>query len=994
MAENIKCYKSFQQRILNDDEFDKMINQKDKILLESEIATYKNLNGDTKVFVGCGSEDENNFRELLLKHDIRNIGFINSLTGEQTIQYVTAQSEEEIAKLGEGIFKVEFNHGQTSPYTLNDGIMTTDVPPISGVTPSPEPGDVVINGPVYYEEFYIFNNLGVYSSVNDLGSLKKTQIKVSIKGIFVRDVEILSDANETVNLGEWSKIPYIENEDVLNKITEEFFNKLQYGIIPTVACTSEEEVALLSFDYKTFWKYYGDCNKVSHYDYSLLKVTLAKQDDFLGIVTTYTPFYLFTKLKPYDSLADVILDFVEYFQVKLSAEGIFSRTVKIGINCTNYNAGILGATDTENYGEVLEMTEWKNLISDNNFTDEMRNQIHSHLNQAILDNIKQEDIDKWNTEENYGIELTEIGGFQGINKTQHLGGEEFVDSLALTEGSFAIGNETIAGRRGFKIQYGETPLLMYGVNKDTDFPAFIRLTDDGDNSKTKEELEKLVIAAEFTSADNNIYTHNTGINFSYTTKSKSNKSCATLVVKTIIIDECKLANISYLNSNTEKDIDSSTNKKKEKEYLNYKTTSGYSSSDPNHRFTFSIWANDYPEIGTKSIAHSSISLNKETKATGDNTFAVGKKAEARGDYSSAFGTGTVAGQENQSVRGKYNKIYDLPTEYIDENGKWTNPKQYLDIVGNGTSKARSNAYELDSSGNGYFAGNVYRNGNKRLIDIDEFDSYKVENNTKINNDKTELNDRITALNKSTDERLDKLEAGDTLYTNIPTITNYKGDLLKYTANEESDIRNFPLQLSNIQIAVTDNGRYTELHTLSDKENECLNLKNKRYCISYITPEINGVWYKVELLNVNFNLGSSYCYVDTNNINNFESKIAYKYNVELNNWTEIEYTEFANTYSGNRKSFVFIKSLNENIENNIPQGAGTFTVYEQITTNYEDIFIFDGIRWNKIYNNSPKGGASENRPSNPAIGQQYFDTEINKPIWYNGTTWVDYNGVIC
>lgn len=32
-----------------------------------------------------------------------------------------------------------------------------------------------------------------------------------------------------------------------------------------------------------------------------------------------------------------------------------------------------------------------------------------------------------------------------------------------------------------------------------------------------------------------------------------------------------------------------------------------------------------------------------------------------------------------------------------------------------------------------------------------------------------------------------------------------------------------------------------------------------------------------------------------------------------------------------------------------------------------------------------------RPSNPLIGQQCFDTTISKPIWFNGTTWVDSTG---
>ncbi len=38
-----------------------------------------------------------------------------------------------------------------------------------------------------------------------------------------------------------------------------------------------------------------------------------------------------------------------------------------------------------------------------------------------------------------------------------------------------------------------------------------------------------------------------------------------------------------------------------------------------------------------------------------------------------------------------------------------------------------------------------------------------------------------------------------------------------------------------------------------------------------------------------------------------------------------------------------------------------------------------------------GGSSASRPSNPVLYQCYFDTTINKPIWWNGSNWVDALG---
>lgn len=37
------------------------------------------------------------------------------------------------------------------------------------------------------------------------------------------------------------------------------------------------------------------------------------------------------------------------------------------------------------------------------------------------------------------------------------------------------------------------------------------------------------------------------------------------------------------------------------------------------------------------------------------------------------------------------------------------------------------------------------------------------------------------------------------------------------------------------------------------------------------------------------------------------------------------------------------------------------------------------------------GSTASRPSVTSVGSQYFDTTINKPIWHNGSSWVDSNG---
>lgn len=104
--------------------------------------------------------------------------------------------------------------------------------------------------------------------------------------------------------------------------------------------------------------------------------------------------------------------------------------------------------------------------------------------------------------------------------------------------------------------------------------------------------------------------------------------------------------------------------------------------------------------GNVSIVVGSMANGRGAHAEGGYTFALADSAHAEGwhtmanaNSSHAEGDNTIASSANQHVQGKYN--------IIDSNNT------YLDIVGNGTAHdARSNAYTLDWSGNGVYAGKV------------------------------------------------------------------------------------------------------------------------------------------------------------------------------------------------------------------------------------------------------------------------------------------------
>lgn len=139
--------------------------------------------------------------------------------------------------------------------------------------------------------------------------------------------------------------------------------------------------------------------------------------------------------------------------------------------------------------------------------------------------------------------------------------------------------------------------------------------------------------------------------------------------------------------------------------------------------------------GTRTIASinnahaegdSTVASGRQSHAEGQGTVASGFCAHAEGSntvasnyYAHAEGLGTIAAGRNQTAMGKYN-VRDTSS---------------LVIVGKGTKDSnRINAYLLDSSGNGWFSGNVYvgskdgktkDSGSKKLA-TEDFVSQKIE----------------------------------------------------------------------------------------------------------------------------------------------------------------------------------------------------------------------------------------------------------------------------
>ena len=145
-------------------------------------------------------------------------------------------------------------------------------------------------------------------------------------------------------------------------------------------------------------------------------------------------------------------------------------------------------------------------------------------------------------------------------------------------------------------------------------------------------------------------------------------------------------------------------------------TGGYSFAEGDHTTAGAVGAHAEGLYTTASseAAHAegfyATASGRHSHAEGESTTASGMVSHAEGGgttasgfVSHAEGSGTISNSKSQHVFGAYN--------IADSNNTPTDRGTYIEIVGNGSSEARSNARSLDWSGNEYLAGDVYANCN-------------------------------------------------------------------------------------------------------------------------------------------------------------------------------------------------------------------------------------------------------------------------------------------
>ena len=80
---------------------------------------------------------------------------------------------------------------------------------------------------------------------------------------------------------------------------------------------------------------------------------------------------------------------------------------------------------------------------------------------------------------------------------------------------------------------------------------------------------------------------------------------------------------------------------------------------------------------------------------------------------------------------------------------------------------------------------------------------------------------------------------------------------------------------------------------------------------------------------------------------------------------------------------------------VPSGAvftDTITVIDDTTPSTTTVYSSDKTQ--TLYNETQvRSGTTPDRPTGVVIGTMYFDTDLNMPIWWNGTDWVDATGTV-
>ena len=135
------------------------------------------------------------------------------------------------------------------------------------------------------------------------------------------------------------------------------------------------------------------------------------------------------------------------------------------------------------------------------------------------------------------------------------------------------------------------------------------------------------------------------------------------------------------------------------------TASGYASYAEGNNTTAGGYASHAEGYNTAANGDHSHAEGSGTTAGGEDSHAEGHSTEASGNDSHSEGKETIASGACSHVEGDNTKALGY-SQHV-QGAYNISDQDSVHIVGNGTSKKRSNAHTLDWKGNAWFSGDVY-----------------------------------------------------------------------------------------------------------------------------------------------------------------------------------------------------------------------------------------------------------------------------------------------
>lgn len=216
---------------------------------------------------------------------------------------------------------------------------------------------------------------------------------------------------------------------------------------------------------------------------------------------------------------------------------------------------------------------------------------------------------------------------------------------------------------------------------------------------------------------------------------------------------------------------------------------------------------------TEASGNSAHAEGNYTKAKATAAHAEGSRTTANSTGSHTEGFGTIASSNYQHVQGKYN-IEDADN-------------QYAHILGNGSSKDRSNAHTVDWEGNAWYQGAVKVGGTSyddacELATKSEIPSIEgLATETYVKNEianaqlggeggEIDLSGYVTKdeLNNKVDKETGKSLIADSEITRLANVTNYDDTEIKNNLNNKADKSDIPTVPSNVSEFTNDAGYVT------------------------------------------------------------------------------------------------------------------------------------------------------------------------------------------